>query len=600
MGRLQALRHLPGHRHRFLDCQRLVAGVLFQRSPLEIVHHQVRPRLVGAAGKAAVLDADNRRMVQRPQRLGLAEELIDAALKIVARQRLDHHIGVHVLVTAQKGDAETAGPEDALRHVLVEGKRSEAGRVELGGSPHLVQGRVPVAPLQGSAIGVEMSFGLRPRIGDQPGHGVEVALGAVEVAGRHLQLADGVQQRRQAVPLLVGQGAVAGHQALDELAFTVVADRQTIARPQFRVHQIETVLQLQHGAVDVACLLALPLLLGADVEDGIVGGRDCHLEIAEQLFETLALLGEHLRQTAEAAFQTVLKRLQLGEGETLEEAMILLDVAAEEEAGGHDEHRRSALWPQGDKGGEVVVTGRAQVVGHLAEGLAFGIKEGLGIVVTGKGTGLAGKGAGIEGAGRQHVGFGGGTQFAQTVGAEGGLAVQLRERTGVEEGPQLFAEGLVIGGGEDQLALVPEGVAGQGDFQGFPGLFVGAVQRLEEGLAVVGETLGEEVEDSFSGAGASLTAEGLAGAADELLESEGTQVLRDAHGLLVGGWGAPSPAGVGAVLMGVIIPHPGEQCKHGRRPSHAAQLRDRWPLPLAKPSPARWLFSSRLLNTSTL
>ena len=59
-------------------------------------------------------------------------------------------------------------------------------------------------------------------------------------------------------------------------------------------------------------------------------------------------------------------------------------------------------------------------------------------------------------------------------------APSVERRVGVEEGPDLLAERLVVAAGENDLAAVPEGIAGQGDFEGFPGAFVGGFQGVGE------------------------------------------------------------------------------------------------------------------------
>ena len=182
--------------------------MLLQGTTGEVVHDQKGPGAVGPVGVAAVLDADDAGMIEPPQRLRLAEQLVDAAVEIV-EQRLDHHRRLHVLVRTQKGDAEATRSQDALRSVLAEREGSEAAGVEAGGLEEFAEGCCPVAGLQGGARGVVVSLGLRPRLLDEAGQSGEVQLRRLEAARGHLQLADGIEQRRQLPLLLLGKGAVA-------------------------------------------------------------------------------------------------------------------------------------------------------------------------------------------------------------------------------------------------------------------------------------------------------------------------------------------------------------------------------------------------------
>ncbi len=126
----------------------------------------------------------------------------------------------------------------------------------------------PVALFEGGAVGVGVGLGPALRFGHERGDRGEIALGILQRAGRHLQFADGVEQRRLLLALMLRQLAVALDQLADGPAFALVADRQRIARLQVRVHQIEAHLQLQDGFVQGAVLLALPGQFLPHVEDG--------------------------------------------------------------------------------------------------------------------------------------------------------------------------------------------------------------------------------------------------------------------------------------------------------------------------------------------
>src|SRR5207248_522920 len=153
---------------------------------------------------------------------------------------------------------------------------------------------------------------------------------------RDLQLAEGIEQGRQTAPLSLRQGPVARDELFDKMPFAVIADRQTVARPQLGVHQVELGLQLENGAVEIACLVALPLLFGADVEDGAMHSPEGRLDVEQHGLDAIALVDKGLVQAGKGLLLSVLQRFELGEGEALEEFRIFLDLAAEEEAGGDD------------------------------------------------------------------------------------------------------------------------------------------------------------------------------------------------------------------------------------------------------------------------
>ena len=85
----------------------------------------------------------------------------------------------------------------------------------------------------------------------------------------------------------------------------------------------------------------------------------------------------------------------------------------------------------------------------------------------------------------------------------------------VEEGPDLLGEFLILGLGHGGLAAFPKGVAGQGDFQSFPGSLIGGLEGARQFLAVVGETAGKEVDDVLA---TRADADSIAGSADELTQ----------------------------------------------------------------------------------
>lgn len=152
-----------------------------------------------------------------------------------------------------------------------------------------------------------------------------------------------------------------------------------------------------------------------------------------------------------------------------------------------------------------------QFLGHAVDGLPFGGQHGLRVGEAGEGAGLLGQRLRVEAAARQELLVPGGSQLPQTLVAEPGAVGG--QRVGVEEGPNLPAERLVLAAGESDLTAVPEGIAGQGDFQGLPGAFVGVFQGVGEFLAVVGEPLGKEADDGLADP---LDADGRTGAIDQL------------------------------------------------------------------------------------
>lgn len=232
VGGVQPFRRRPGHRQQVGHRQRAVRpDVLVQGAAGDVVHHQERPRLVGRVHIPAVGQADDGRVVQVPEHLGLGEHLAGVPPQVVQGERLDHHLGVHVLVLAQERHPEPPGPQDAHRLVLAGRERGEPPGVQLDRLHQLLDGPRPVPPLQGRPVGAEVRLGLaagvRVQVGDRP----EVRPGRLEVPGHHLQPADRVQQGRHPVAVRGRQGPVPGHQLLDQLPLAVVADRQAVPRP---------------------------------------------------------------------------------------------------------------------------------------------------------------------------------------------------------------------------------------------------------------------------------------------------------------------------------------------------------------------------------
>src|SRR5262249_19128064 len=184
----------------------------------------------------------------------------------------------------------------------------------------------------------------------------------------------------------------------------------------------------------------------------------------------VALFDESFVQAGEGLFLGILQRFKLSKGEALEEPGILLDVATEEETGGNHQDRLAALWAERHERRKIRVAGGTKALAHLFERLHLRFEQRLRVVVAGEGRGLAGECGRVERTDGKQVCLGGSAQLAEAILSELDLARQLGEWAGVEEGTNLLAEGLVVGGAEDELALVPEGVAGKGDLNGLPGV----------------------------------------------------------------------------------------------------------------------------------
>ena len=96
----------------------------------------------------AIAQPDDGGVLQLLQDTGLAEHVGHLAVEVVSAQRLDNDAAAGVAVAAQEGDAEAAGPEEALRLELGQRERREPGRVQLGGAEQGRQRRRAVAALQ--------------------------------------------------------------------------------------------------------------------------------------------------------------------------------------------------------------------------------------------------------------------------------------------------------------------------------------------------------------------------------------------------------------------------------------------------------------------
>src|SRR5437763_495657 len=74
-----------------LDSERLLAGGVFERLALEVIDDQIGARFAVGAAEAAVLQTDDGAVVELPQRLGLGEDDVDAAVDLGVGERLDDH-----------------------------------------------------------------------------------------------------------------------------------------------------------------------------------------------------------------------------------------------------------------------------------------------------------------------------------------------------------------------------------------------------------------------------------------------------------------------------------------------------------------------------
>ncbi len=273
VGRLQRPRQAPGDLEPVLGRQRALLGdQLGQRLALEVFHHDVGPRLLLRVRTGIGEDPDQRRIIEVLQRAEIAEQRLEIAVEAVRPQRLDDDLLGQRAVLAQKGRAEAAGAEDALRLVAGKWERLEGVAVQLDRAAQRGQGFRPVAPLQGGAEDVVMRLGLGDRVRDQAGDLLEVVLAGLQVADDDFELRQAVEQRGQAAPLLGGQVAEALHQVEDQFAFAVAAQRQAVARPDGAGVQVVAALEVRDGLVQVLAHLAEFVLLRLNIEHGNLPG----------------------------------------------------------------------------------------------------------------------------------------------------------------------------------------------------------------------------------------------------------------------------------------------------------------------------------------
>jgi hypothetical protein len=469
-------------------------------------------------------------VVELPQCLGLAEQLVHVAVEVLAQERLDDHVGLEEAVPAQEGDAEAARPKDALRDELVHGEGSEARRIQPDGLLQFLQRRVPFAPLQGRLVGVVVGLGLRLGVGHELRDGVEILLRRLEVARSDLDLADGVEQSRQLAPAVLGQIPIPAHQLLDQPALLVGAQRQAVGGPDLAVQHIEALLQVDHRPVHVLVLLTLPALLLHQVQHLLVRGRDHHLYVGQNALQLPGLLDEGAVQRVEGGLLGLLQRFQLRKGKALEQGRILFHRPAEEVAGGDNQQRLAVLRPQRDERAEVGVVALPQLVAHLLQRLELGIEQPLRVGEAGEGPRPPGQLVRVEVAFLQDTGLLRGPQLLQALLAEGVLALQFGQGAGIQKRLDLLAKRLFLTRSEQQFAAVPDGIAGQRDLERLPRSRSTPLQGGLEAPALIDEVASQELRGIGDGRLAHRHAEGLAGPADELAQRQGAQVCHHDHG----------------------------------------------------------------------
>lgn len=254
-----------------------------------------------------------------------------------------------------------------------------------------------------------------------------------------------------------------------------------------------------------------------------LGDQSMHL--AEQVLDAAAVFGQGAVQSGEALFLSLAEAVELGEGQAARQPFVILDGTAEEVAQGDNQKR----WPDGGRQqlGEEGVAGAAEVGGNAVGEAAFGLEEALRLRKAGERSQLTRQAAGIERGRRQQPGLTGVAQFLKAGAAEVvALGGKLIGRNGVEERPNLVAQAAVACTRQARFATFPEGVAGKGDFQRFPGAFVGFAQDALEVLTVVAEAAGEHLGDAAAERFARFAAEHTAGALHQGAQAEGGYTRR--------------------------------------------------------------------------
>jgi len=378
-----------------------------------------------------------------------------------------------------------------------------------------------------------MGLGLEFVVLDQRGHRVEILAGGVEIAGDHLQLADAVEQSRHLLPFPFGQGAIAGHQQLDQLPFVVVADRPAVAGSDFAAMKLVLLQRFLLRDADLLELAALPFDLALKIEDGTVCFDHDGLHIAQHLLQPLPLLGHRRVQRGETLLLSLAQTFQMREGQPLKELGILLDGAAEEVARGGHEKRRTLRGPLRQKLGQIAVARLLQLPRHAREDLRVAIKQTLRIAEAREGGRLLRQLLRMKHTVGRQLGLARRPQLLQELLARRRLRGGTEQRRGVEESPHLPGESLVFRSGRGDFATLPEGLAGEGQLQGPPGAVVGVVQRLGETLTVIRNALGQEGDDGDSDLASPAGAGRRAGAIDQFPQRQSGQAQDEVHrGLL--------------------------------------------------------------------
>ncbi len=253
-------------------------------------------------------------------------------------------------------------------------------------------------------------------------------------------------------------------------------------------------------------------------------------DLTEKVLKLGAALSKGIVQGREADFLLLVQAFELCEGEALEQGSVGFDLAAEEIADRDGQDRRILERPKFQELGQGREACRANVAGQASEEFGLGADQAVRAAKAGQRAGLVGQAVHVQVAFEEHTLLAGGPEVGETDRAKlGAMTGQVAERRRFEEAADLFAQGLVVAAGQAGLDSVPPRIAGQGNFNGVPGLRVGLPEGAGQALTVIGESLDEEVRDRLRHGDCPLDAERLAGAFDKRLEGEDRNLGEDAH-----------------------------------------------------------------------
>ena len=435
----------------------VLVDVLFKsEAAREMLDFEIGALLVRGVDEIAVDQFDDAGMVEGVEGSRFAEDFVDAPFQAGRLEGLDHDQAIpEVEIAAKQGDAERPRAED-LHHFVFAGIPDGEPRIGRRGEPEFGERFVLLLQFERGAVGGVVGLGLGERVGDSLRGFLRVDQRFLVITGDDLKPAQFEAKPRETLPLVVGQRPIAPLDLRDQGALAFVANREAVAGRQLLTKEFEFLIETTH------------LLMR--VQHAIVDLVDPHLnprQAIEHGFEALAMLLLNQREERKALVSAAVDRDQLDPLQLRGERGVFAHGLAEIILRGQREEGLPLRRGDGEEPAEVFVAEAEQFARNLLHRLAFGVEEGFGVVEPGERADFLGEGFGLEAAVGAEVSFVLG--LAEFLEAEREIArVVLADRRR-QKLLHLAAERFLVARGE----TVEEVTTAEGNFDGFPGFFVG-------------------------------------------------------------------------------------------------------------------------------